>query len=106
MFIVTEPAQKKIRELLEAEGTTGLGLRVEVLPGGCSGFRYEMSFDSETLPGDSTVRFDGFDVRLDEASGPLLDGASLDYRDGLDGAGFKLDNPNAKRTCGCGKSFS
>ncbi len=106
MFTVTEPAQQKIRELLAAENISGLGLRVEVRPGGCSGFRYEMSFDSEMLPGDSTVNFDGFDVRLDEASGPLLEGASLDYRDGLDGAGFKIENPQARRTCGCGQSFS
>lgn len=106
MFTVTEPAQQKIRELLIAENIDGLGLRVEVRSGGCSGFRYEMSFDETSQPADRTVTFEGFEVRLDPESAPLLESATLDYRDGLNGAGFKIDNPAAQRTCGCGQSFS
>jgi iron-sulfur cluster assembly protein/iron-sulfur cluster insertion protein len=108
MIVLTDTATTKVRELLDAEDQPELSLRVAVRPGGCSGYSYEMFFDSEraaddieALYGDGAVR-----VVVDPASAELLDGASLDYKDGLQGAGFTINNPNAQRTCGCGQSFS
>ena len=103
---VTEPATAKVKELLAAEGNDELALRVAVRPGGCSGFSYEMFFDSEIAEDDAVSEFGGVKVVVDPASAPLLKGASLDYKDGLQGAGFAINNPNATRSCGCGQSFS
>lgn len=106
MITVTENAQSKLRELLAAEGDPTMALRVEVRPGGCSGYRYEMSFDSETTDEDHRIELDGITVVVDPQSAPLIDTATLDYRNSLTEAGFKIDNPGAKRSCGCGQSFS
>src|SRR5215210_1923485 len=103
---ITEPATAKVKELLAAEGNAELALRVAVRPGGCSGYSYEMFFDSEFAPDDNVSDFEGVRVVVDSASLPHLKGASLDYKDGLQGAGFAINNPNATRTCGCGSSFS
>ena len=105
-FILTDTAVVKVAELLKAEGDEGLALRVAVRPGGCSGFSYEMFFDADIAEDDIRVGYDGFEVVMDQASAPLLVGASLDFKDGLQGAGFAINNPNATRTCGCGNSFS
>ena len=75
-------------------------------PGGCSGFSYEMFFDTEIADDDVTVDYDGVKVVVDPSSAQLLEGATLDYKDGLNQAGFSINNPNAQRTCGCGQSFS
>jgi iron-sulfur cluster assembly protein/iron-sulfur cluster insertion protein len=99
-------AAVKVSELLEQEGNPELFLRVAVRPGGCSGFSYEMFFDSELADDDVQSSTDGVKVVVDPASASLLVGASLDYKDGLQGAGFSINNPNATRTCGCGQSFS
>jgi iron-sulfur cluster assembly protein/iron-sulfur cluster insertion protein len=79
---------------------------VAVRPGGCSGFSYEMFFDSDVAAEDQTADYDGVKVVVDPSSATLLTGATLDYKDGLQQAGFAIDNPNAQRTCGCGQSFS
>ena len=105
-FVLTDVAAAKLRELLEQEGNAELFLRVAVRPGGCSGFSYEMFFDSELADDDVQSSTDGVKVVIDPASASLLVGASLDYKDGLQGAGFSINNPNATRTCGCGQSFS
>ncbi len=104
---LSDGAVTKVAELLaqEEEGT-GLALRVAVKPGGCSGYSYEMFFDSEILPDDVVREFDTVKVVVDPASAELLTGSTLDYSDGLQGAGFHISNPNATRTCGCGSSFS
>ena len=83
-----------------------MALRVAVRPGGCSGFSYEMYFDTDRAADDITKDFSGVDVVVDPQSAQLLEGATLDYKDGLQDAGFSIDNPNAQRTCGCGQSFS
>ena len=75
-------------------------------PGGCSGFSYEMFFDSDVANDDITADFAGVRVVVDPSSAQLLEGAVLDYKDGLQQAGFSINNPNAQRTCGCGQSFS
>jgi iron-sulfur cluster insertion protein len=103
---LTEPASAKVKELLAAEGNEELALRVAVRPGGCSGFSYEMFFDSEFSDDDMLADAGGIRVVVDSASAPYLKGASLDYKDGLQGAGFAINNPNATRSCGCGSSFS
>ena len=106
MITVTDSAAVKVRDLIEAEGEPDLALRVAVRPGGCSGFSYEMFFDSEIAADDVTVDYSGVRVVVDPSSAQLLEGATLDYKDGLNQAGFSINNPNAQRTCGCGQSFS
>ncbi len=103
---LTDTAITKVAELLEQEGNPELALRVAVRPGGCSGFSYEMFFDSDVAGDDVSSSFGSVKVVVDPASASLLQGATLDFKDGLQGAGFSIDNPNATRTCGCGNSFS
>jgi iron-sulfur cluster assembly accessory protein len=102
---LTDVATTKVAELLAQEGEA-LALRVAVKPGGCSGYSYEMFFDSEVADDDVVRMYDEVKVVVDPASAELLTGATLDYSDGLQGAGFHITNPNATRTCGCGSSFS
>jgi iron-sulfur cluster assembly accessory protein len=106
VITLTDNAASKVAELISAEGDEGLALRVAVRPGGCSGFSYEMFFDSEIASDDVTAEKEGVRVVVDPSSAQLLSGATLDYKDGLQQAGFSIDNPNAQRTCGCGSSFS
>jgi iron-sulfur cluster assembly protein len=106
MFEVTAKAATEIKRLLEAENITDAVLRVRVVPGGCSGFSYEMGFDDVTEETDSIIESEGVKVAIDEWSLPYLQGAVLDYADGLHGTGFSLKNPNAKGSCGCGSSFT
>ena len=105
MITLTDAAASKVKQLLDEEGGS-FALRVAVKPGGCSGFSYDMFFDSDVSHEDQTLEFGGVRVVVDAESSKLLVGASLDYLDGLQEAGFKITNPNASRSCGCGKSFS
>ena len=105
---ITEPAQAKVAELLaqEPDGAE-LALRVAVRPGGCSGFSYDMFFDSDVAEDDNMdIVSDAVRILVDAASAQMLQGATLDYSDGLQGAGFHIVNPNASKSCGCGNSFS
>lgn len=106
MITLTDSAASKVRELLDAEGEPELALRVAVRPGGCSGYSYEMFFDGDIAGDDQQAEFSGVKVIVDPSSAQLLMGATLDYKDGLQNAGFAIDNPNATRSCGCGQSFS
>ena len=106
MITLTDTAAAKVRELLDAEGDLDLALRVAVRPGGCSGFSYEMFFDGDIDAEDEQTVHGGVKVVVDPASAQMLVGATLDYKDGLQQAGFSITNPNATRTCGCGSSFS
>ena len=106
MITLTDAAADKVKGLIEAEGEPALALRVAVRPGGCSGFSYEMFFDSDVANDDVTTEHRGVRVIVDPSSAQLLEGATLDYKDGLQQAGFSINNPNAQRTCGCGQSFS
>ena len=105
MVTLTEEAKNKVSELLSQE-TEDMALRVAVRPGGCSGFSYEMYFDTDKAEDDVEKLFDEVRVVVDPSSAELLVGATLDFKDGLNGAGFAIDNPNAQKTCGCGKSIS
>ena len=106
VFTLTDAATDKVKSLIAAEGNPDLFLRVAVRPGGCSGFSYEMFFDTDLASDDVKTEQGGVAVVIDSASAPYLGGASLDYKDGLQGAGFSINNPNAQRSCGCGQSFS
>ncbi|HUP75558.1 MAG TPA: iron-sulfur cluster insertion protein ErpA [Acidimicrobiales bacterium] len=106
MITITDIAANKVSELIKQEGDDELALRVAVRPGGCSGFSYEMFFDTDVAPDDITTSYGDVRVVVDPSSAQLLDGATLDYKDGLQGAGFSINNPNAQRSCGCGQSFS
>lgn len=106
MITLTDTAATKVDELIKQEGEDGLALRVAVRPGGCSGFSYEMFFDTDIASDDITTSYGAVKVVVDPSSAQLLTGATLDYKDGLQGAGFSINNPNAQRTCGCGQSFS
>jgi iron-sulfur cluster assembly protein/iron-sulfur cluster insertion protein len=103
---VTDLAVAKIGELIAVENDPGLALRMAVRPGGCSGFSYEMFFDSEIDDEDIVEEFGDVKVVVDPQSADMVRGSTLDYKDGLMGAGFHIDNPNVTRTCGCGNSFS
>jgi iron-sulfur cluster assembly protein/iron-sulfur cluster insertion protein len=106
VITLTDQAAAKVKELLDAEGDPALALRVAVRPGGCSGFSYEMFFDGDVADDDEQASFAGVKVLVDSQSAALLQGAELDYKDGLTQAGFNITNPNASRSCGCGQSFS
>ena len=106
MITLTDAAASKVKELLEAEGEPSLALRVAVRPGGCSGFAYEMFFDGDIATDDDVKTYGDVKVVVDASSAQLLTGATLDYKDGLQQAGFSITNPNATRSCGCGQSFS
>lgn len=103
---LSDEAAAKVTDLLAQEGNDDLALRVAVRPGGCSGYSYEMFFDSEMASDDIIREFGTVKVVVDAASAELLTGSTLEYSDGLQGAGFHISNPNASRTCGCGSSFS
>ncbi len=102
----SESAAKKLKALQEEEGNPELKLRVSVYGGGCSGFQYTFSLDEEAKPADKTVTRDGVTLLIDQMSYNYLTGSTVDYTEGLEGAMFVVNNPNATSTCGCGASFS
>ena len=103
---VTETAAERIRDLLEKEGKVeSHGLRLKVVGGGCSGLRYELAFDDEVGEEDTELDQGGVRVIVDDKSALYLVGTTLDFVDTLQESGFKMVNPNAKNTCGCGESF-
>ena len=105
MINVTDSAVQQLQSLLSQRGENSRkGLRVQVAKGGCSGLHYEMTLD-ERKEGDAIVERDGMQFFIDGDSVPYLRGATLDFSDGLTGAGFRVVNPNVSRTCGCGSSF-
>lgn len=105
MINVTDSAVNRLRLLLaEQPAAAGKGLRVQVAKGGCSGLQYEMSLD-ERHEGDAVVPRAEVEFFIDAESADFLRDATLDFEDGLTGAGFRIVNPNAARTCGCGTSF-
>jgi iron-sulfur cluster assembly protein len=105
MINVTDNAIRQLQALLpRADENSRKGLRVQVAKGGCSGLHYEMTLE-EQKDGDTVVERDGMHFFIDSESIPHLRGATLDFSGGLTGTGFKVVNPNASRTCGCGSSF-
>ena len=103
---VTESAAQQIKRLLDQEGKTqSHALRMKVVGGGCSGLQYQLMFDDHARENDQQVELGGVRVVVDEKSALYLVGTTLDYVDTLMESGFKIQNPNAKSTCGCGQSF-
>ncbi|RMF16671.1 MAG: iron-sulfur cluster insertion protein ErpA [Candidatus Dadabacteria bacterium] len=103
---ITEPAAAKIGELLQKHDDADLGLRISVVGGGCSGFQYDMAFDKARETDEVIEVGEGVRVLVDPVSYRYLQGTQVDYVESLQGAGFAFNNPNATRTCGCGKSFA
>ena len=106
VVMATDSAVKKLQELKLAEDSENSFLRMGVKPGGCSGYSYEMFFDTEKFEGDSVEEYEGVNIVVDSESTTHIQGATLDYKEGLMETGFSIDNPNVSRTCGCGNSFS
>lgn len=105
MIYITEKAAKKVKEISDADGLGHYIIRVKVVGGGCAGFSYDMCFDSQINEMDEVFEMDGVKIITDPLSYQYLEEASIDYIDGMIGAGFKFNNPKAKGSCGCGSSF-
>ena len=103
---LTERAVAKVKHLMEEEANDDLKLRVFVTGGGCSGFQYGFTFDELAEEDDTLVEKEGVVVLVDPLSYQYIEGAELDYTEGLEGSRFVVSNPNASPTCGCGSSFS
>jgi iron-sulfur cluster assembly protein len=106
MITLTDKGVEKVREFLGTQNAVAetAGLRVGVRGGGCSGFQYALAFD-EQRDGDSVFEYQGIRLLVDTPSLPYVQGSTIDFVDGLQGAGFKVDNPNVTAACGCGSSF-
>ena len=106
MLNLTPRAAEKVKEIQNQEGLTEQGLRVRVIGGGCAGFSYDLFFEDETSELDQTFTSHGIAIYIDMMSAQYIEGTEIDYVEGLQGAGFKFVNPQAKQTCGCGSSFA
>ena len=105
MVKITERAAEQVRTLMQ-DDPEATALRIAVQGGGCSGFQYALGFDTEPQAGDEVAELHGVKVIVDRFSLPYLEGAEVDFVDGLQGQGFSVNNPNAQASCGCGQSFS
>ncbi|MDP7590401.1 MAG: iron-sulfur cluster assembly accessory protein [Candidatus Poseidoniia archaeon] len=103
---VTEAAAAELQRAMEAQGKQGLALRIAVLPGGCAGMQYGLSLDSEEQLGDEEFESGGIRLVIGRQDLPLVMGMQVDYVQSVSGSGFKVENPNASESCGCGSSFS
>ena len=103
---LTDSAAVKVREIMATQDPLPAGLRIGVVGGGCSGFQYSMSFENQAGMMDKVLNFDGLKVFVDATSMMYLNGCVVDYVETLEAAGFKVENPSVKSTCGCGSSFS
>jgi iron-sulfur cluster insertion protein len=106
MITITETAVAKIRDIIAEENNPTLKLRVFVQGGGCSGIQYGFTLDEETNEDDFVMEFDGVPLLVDSMSSQYLQGSTVDYKEDLMGSEFKISNPNAQTSCGCGSSFS
>jgi iron-sulfur cluster assembly accessory protein len=105
MIQLTEAAAQALHSAITSTSTPIAGLRLTVQAGGCSGYQYQMGLVENAEPADLSCESRGVAVFIDPSSAPLISGTTIDFIDGLDGAGFAFNNPQAKSTCGCGKSF-
>ena len=104
-FIITNKAAEKLKEVLKENNKESSGLRVEIIPGGCSGFQYGLELDDNTTDLDLIFKEKGVKIIVSKENMQFLKGAKIDYVDSLQGGGFKISNPNAHDSCGCGQSF-
>ena len=105
MITLTPKAVDKVKEILASEEKPDWGLRVGLKQGGCSGFSYSLGLEEKPDTSDVVVEMEGLKVFVNESYKELVIGIELDFEDDLSGQGFKFNNPNAVRSCGCGKSF-
>jgi iron-sulfur cluster insertion protein len=105
MISITNLAAGKVKEIANAEGLLGQGLRLRVIGGGCAGFQYDLYFEETPTDMDERFESNGVDLFVDPLSYQYLDGTEIDYVEGAHGSGFKFGNPNVSGTCGCGSSF-
>jgi iron-sulfur cluster assembly accessory protein len=103
---LTAKAVEMVKDAMARENLSGYGIRIGVVGGGCSGFQYSMDFENAQREGDQIFDHEGIKLYVDPMSAMYLQGVTIDYVVGLQGAGFKFINPNAKNTCGCGSSFT
>jgi iron-sulfur cluster assembly protein len=106
MISITESAVAAVNRFIESSGKDIAGLRIKVDGGGCSGLQYGLKLEEEIGETDLVENISGLTMLMDEESKLMLDGVSIDFLDTMEGSGFKFENPNAKNSCGCGKSFS
>ena len=104
-FVITNKAAEKLIEVLRENNKKGSGLRVELVPGGCSGFQYGLELDDNISEIDNVIEEKGVKIIISKDNMQFLRGAKLDYAESLQGGGFKISNPNAHSSCGCGQSF-
>ena len=105
LVMLTEAAAEKARTLIDREGREGFALRLKVVGGGCSGLQYQLMFDDQVDELDQEDESSGLRVVVDAKSAVYVMGTTIDYVDELSRSGFKIENPNATNTCGCGESF-
>lgn len=103
---LTASAARRILKVAESEGNPALGLRISVSGGGCSGFQYSFTLDADETADDVVIRRDGARLLVDTVSLEYLRGSELDFVEDLSGAGFRINNPLASSSCGCGNSFA
>lgn len=106
VITLTDAACEQVKRLMSREKKEGSVLRISVVGGGCSGLSYKMAFEEKPADGDKVMMFQDVQVIVDPRSALFLQGVVVDFVDGLNGSGFTYENPNAKRSCGCGTSFS
>ena len=106
LITVTEAAAAELQRAMEAQDKQDMALRIAVLPGGCAGMQYGLSLDSEEQPGDEEFVSGGIRLVVGRQDLPLLAGTRIDFVQTVSGSGFKVENPNASESCGCGSSFS
>lgn len=103
---ITDKAAQKAKDIMDDQGLNDeFGIRIYVQRGGCSGYSYGMQFDDDVSDDDYSLMDKGVKLIVDEHSADLLEGSEVDYVDTLEASGFKVENPNAEQTCGCGESF-
>jgi iron-sulfur cluster assembly protein len=103
---LTLPAANAVRDVMTKKNLQGYALRLFISGGGCSGYQYGLAMDSNIRPEDSVIETDGVKLIIDEVSIKYLQGATVDYVEGLTSSGFKINNPNAASSCSCGQSFN
>lgn len=106
MVTLTDAAVSTLEQVLAKSGGAAAGLRIAVTDGGCAGLKYQMGLEAAAAGDDAVFSFGPVTIFVDANSQPFLDGVVVDFVEGIEGSGFKFDNPNATSSCGCGKSFS
>ena len=106
MVILTDAAVNTLERVLANSGGAAAGLRIAVADGGCAGMKYQMGLEAAAGDDDAVLEFGSVRIFVDAGSQPFLDGVVVDFVEGVEGSGFRFDNPNTTGSCGCGKSFS